>query len=592
MKKANSVFQTLLENFKNLVPYIGALLVAAGIIGLLFIQKPLETSQDTRSEAKTADTVAKPGISAELRTKFEVNKTGEVAFNLNSANYTFTHVYAVFNITNKDLDTPEVIVNQGSGFDAKEIEVQKISDGYLVKVTAVKNNLDWLVEPSDKSLIRLKLVPRKPGKLQITFDPDRTYAETLNLAVQLTVPTGLEYEITGSTGSDTQTACKNSGGTWKEFPNSCADNCWSLVSEQACLDVLTDSCDCGATKCWNGTTCANNPGTTPPPSGTPTPTPTITPSPTPTPTVPPVQGCNETCTSNRDCEVGMRCYATGGQKLCRLAINPSSSSCQESSGNTGGGNNGGGSSDTGSGTTQITLRSCNQYCTSNSECVAGLTCYESFCRNPQNPQDYRCANPTVQQTAAVIQSCNETCSTNRDCAVNLRCYEGQCRLATNVSSTSCSATTQETVSNAYSNKVTDASNAAEVADSDTPLKGEKTVENATEFNEQDNALIEKKIYDDSYEADETLWGLVKNLIKNPESKLPFFIILVGILLLVLSILFAVMSRLRKPGSSVTYHPHTEDRKIDVQTYAVKPGTPQGSEKAKELLKTLENQPKA
>lgn len=56
---------------------------------------------------------------------------------------------------------------------------------------------------------------------------------------------------------DEKRACKMSGGEWKTFSNSCADKCIDpiILSETVCLEVLTDSCDCGPKKCWTGWRC-------------------------------------------------------------------------------------------------------------------------------------------------------------------------------------------------------------------------------------------------------------------------------------------------------------------------------------------------
>ena len=45
-------------------------------------------------------------------------------------------------------------------------------------------------------------------------------------------------------------------GTWREFPNACADTCSSQrESDVMCAQVITESCDCGEGMCWTGTTC-------------------------------------------------------------------------------------------------------------------------------------------------------------------------------------------------------------------------------------------------------------------------------------------------------------------------------------------------
>jgi len=81
-------------------------------------------------------------------------------------------------------------------------------------------------------------------------------------------------------------ACEaDSNGTWKTFPDSCADYCFDYyLGPRPCLLVLTESCECGADMCWTGTECISNPKPTIP-QITPTPTtkPSISPPPTPIP---------------------------------------------------------------------------------------------------------------------------------------------------------------------------------------------------------------------------------------------------------------------------------------------------------------------
>jgi len=80
---------------------------------------------------------------------------------------------------------------------------------------------------------------------------------------------------TPTTSPDPKLNCTKTGGTWREFPDSCADICPSNFPE-ACSPVLTLSCDCGPVACWSGTYCIPNPSIP-----TPTPSPTATPTPTP-----------------------------------------------------------------------------------------------------------------------------------------------------------------------------------------------------------------------------------------------------------------------------------------------------------------------
>lgn len=59
---------------------------------------------------------------------------------------------------------------------------------------------------------------------------------------------------------DPQQECARASGEWKIFPDGCADSCFKARSKEPvfCTAVLTDGCDCGADRCWNGKTCEAN----------------------------------------------------------------------------------------------------------------------------------------------------------------------------------------------------------------------------------------------------------------------------------------------------------------------------------------------
>jgi len=57
-----------------------------------------------------------------------------------------------------------------------------------------------------------------------------------------------------------QEECERVGGVWKEFNNGCVDSCVKERSSEPvfCTQVLTDGCDCGPDRCWNGESCEGN----------------------------------------------------------------------------------------------------------------------------------------------------------------------------------------------------------------------------------------------------------------------------------------------------------------------------------------------
>ncbi len=486
MQKKNAPLKRILSNLKQLVPYIGALFVVSGIIGLLLIQNPLQTSQDTRSDASEGEYAEVfPNITGELKTPFVVNETGEILLKLDTAGHSVKKVKLIFSIVNQDIDTPIVAVNAGAGFRSEILNIQETDDGYLVHIEAVPSKVGWFVPPKNQTFVRVAVLSPNTGEISLHFDQDNSYISTPAIESLLVVPDALTYTISRPTSDDD-----------------------------------TDN---------------------------------------------EVVGCNEVCSNNADCAVGMRCFTDGNSQRCRLATNTSSQSCATAE-------------DTDE--EEVVIRQCNEYCDNNRDCSAGLTCYENYCRNPRNPQDNRCANPTAQQEADIIQSCGETCSTNADCAVNLRCYESECRLATNPSSTSCSAVTQKTVSPVYEKKATETSEEEEIAESDTPLKGANMIPNTDKTDEyvapSPTVKPDRKDYDSSYEADETLFDLIRNMAKDNSSKLPFFIILLGIILLVGSILLSLLAAVTKKRRRNTGQDKLKNGgKIHVDAHPVKPGSQPG-----------------
>jgi hypothetical protein len=236
-----------------------------------------------------------------------------------------------------------------------------------------------------------------------------------------------------------------------------------------------------------------------------------------------------------------------------------------------------------------------------------------FVQKPlQSSQDTRGEASTGNEN--LLKSCGEACGSNRDCMINFRCYQGACRLAQNPTSSSCNDdtdVTQEDTQDKMADETAEektATNEATVIDTDVddsetngetqevqaPVqKGDNSLTDPDlEFKKQQNALADKKAYDGSYDSDETVLGLLKSLIYNYESRLPFFIILFGIMLLLISILATLFARLKRSKHRDKNKANNNSRKIDVKSYTVKPGEAPRNRAVKDLLKTLENQPKA
>lgn len=62
--------------------------------------------------------------------------------------------------------------------------------------------------------------------------------------------------IAGCTTGTPEQECRQAGGDWREFPNSCADSCeYNRGEVGVCAQVLIIGCDCGEGQCWNGDEC-------------------------------------------------------------------------------------------------------------------------------------------------------------------------------------------------------------------------------------------------------------------------------------------------------------------------------------------------
>jgi|SRR3989344_2821379 len=71
------------------------------------------------------------------------------------------------------------------------------------------------------------------------------------------------YASGGTTIFEERLYCDESGGEWVAFPNPCStDECRLLTSPRGdgCVQVMTESCNCGPDKCWNGQECVENSG--------------------------------------------------------------------------------------------------------------------------------------------------------------------------------------------------------------------------------------------------------------------------------------------------------------------------------------------
>ncbi len=154
--------------------------------------------------------------------------------------------------------------------------------------------------------------------------------------------------------------------------------------------------------------------------------------------------CNSACETNENCtgvNSGYICYDSGSGKFCRLANNPSDTSCKAAT-------------PTPTPTPQV---GCNDTCTTNADCmndahICAQTSTGNRCRLAEYVSSPDCRVPVIATatptpTPTPAPGCNDTCVQNADCSnVNHICVSTddgsmRCRLAEYTSSANCSVPT-------------------------------------------------------------------------------------------------------------------------------------------------------
>jgi len=211
-------------------------------------------------------------------------------------------------------------------------------------------------------------------------------------------------------------------------------------------------------------------------------------------------------------------------------------------------------------TTSGLNRTCNEYCADSRECAANYTCFYNKCRRPNNPDSGSCSVPTVTVISAIVKSCNAACSSNIDCAVNLRCYQGSCRLATNPSSLSCSATTAAVITTGSGTSLVGEKGEeipfSSVLPSSTPGPLSSIRPSASPFASVKPGATPSPtagIHDtDSTPRTQSFWSAFLTRLQERGISLPLIAVALGLILFVLALLFAILSRLgrREPPTVI------------------------------------------
>ncbi len=329
--------QPQIPTLSLIISLFSLLLISLGTFSIFATQAPLETPQSTTSQAVVQGGPVSIATS-HSPDQLAVHQLNTIDLKINTTGIQTQGTTLVFNIITNTTDVINVETISTSNLRATSQEVQKTSDGFLVKSVAVPAGTGPFSTTTPTAFLRITFNPHSAGLFRLAFDQDYSHVYLVNS----------HEEILG------------------KIP-------------QMDYTILADKGN----------------------------------------------ACNQSCSSNNDCAVNLRCY----NGACRSATNLTSDSCST--------------------TSVITQVACNQGCANSSQCANGNYCFENRCRAPGNPDSTVCARVTQVTYTSIVKACNVSCTSNKECAVNLRCYNGACRLATNPSSTSCTPSNVASVSYIY-----------------------------------------------------------------------------------------------------------------------------------------------
>ena len=121
---------------KKLVVFFSLLLMVAGSIALILIQKPLSESQELRQQA-SVDEGQVIVSSSNKGAGFLLGEEAHIKLTFNTHSLNTHGVSLLFNmVTSTFADPPEVTVFANAGLKSFRQDIQKVSDGFLVSVMA------------------------------------------------------------------------------------------------------------------------------------------------------------------------------------------------------------------------------------------------------------------------------------------------------------------------------------------------------------------------------------------------------------------------------------------------------------------------
>lgn len=236
------------------------LLIFGGAAGLVFIQEPLQETQEIRSDASVAD--GKVLITTSQESDLKVNEAATLYLNINTQNVQTDGVELTFTLAGAQIEEPIVELLPGTGLGTASLEIDETSTGYAVNLIALPTPGTAFTTNEETRFVEISFVPRAMGTVALSFDAEKSISPVHN-----SDPVEDELKFVASSSFavvDTGTSAETSKG--------------GVVYSGDTQTVITKT---------------NS------------------------------QLCNDSCESNSDCAINLACH----QGVCRLATNPSSTSC-------------------------------------------------------------------------------------------------------------------------------------------------------------------------------------------------------------------------------------------------------------------------
>jgi len=324
---------------------ISVLLIVAGTVGLILLQKPLrEESLDIRKDASVDNGQVLVSSSPASGSNVEINQDTTINFQTNTSGIQTDGVQLVFNlITNTLGETPIISVPSDSGLKNEYSQIEQTSDGYLVSVIAIPQQTGGTFSSSSPiTTAQLKIKPTSSGNIEISFDREKSksiiHASNPPEDALSHVST-LNFVVSGDIGGVVGCNLSCSSNAECETNHRCYNDQCRLVT-----NVSSTTCTAEADQGLNF-------------------------------------GCNEYCADSKECDSEYSCL----ENKCRRSDNPDDTYCQIPSS-----------------TIQNNITdSCSTACGGNADCAANLRCYYGICRLATNVSSTTCSATTTKTVSTL-----------------------------------------------------------------------------------------------------------------------------------------------------------------------------------------------